>query len=880
MLGAKLMKNLTGNEIRKRFLEFFAERGHLVLPSASLIPQDDPTLLLIGAGMAPFKPFFTGKMKPPSPRITTCQKCVRTGDIENVGRTARHHTYFEMLGDFSFGDYFKKEIIPWSWEFLTKELEIPADKLWITVHTEDDEAFAIWHDVVGVPAERIVRLEENFWEIGSGPCGPCSEIHIDLGEERGCGKPTCAVGCDCDRFLELWNLVFTQYNQNEDGTYTPLANKNIDTGAGLERIASVLQGKPSNFETDLIFPIIEYAANLAKVQYGVNKKMDISLKVIADHVRSMTFMIGDGILPSNEGRGYVLRRILRRAVRHGRLLGIDKMFLNGAVDVVIAMYGGHYTDLPEKKVYIQKVVEMEEARFLQTLQQGTEILNEEITFMQKNGVNELNGEAVFKLYDTFGFPWELTAEILEEQGLTMDKPGFDKAMEEQKNRARTARNDKAGRPVIYNTRGFDVAALAVNENTNDGEIVAIYPAGDPQPIATAEDGTNVAVVLSNTAFHAEGGGQLGDTGRLLATAGILKVESTKKLPDGVTIHIGTVTEGSLAVGEKVSFELDMERKNNIARNHTATHLLHAALKQVLGEHVNQAGSYVGPDRLRFDFSHFSPVTEKELVEIENIVNDKILAALDVNIMETEIENAKKLGATALFGEKYGKIVRVVTVPGFSMEFCGGVHVPNTANIGLFKILSESSTGAGVRRIEAVTGHGALAYVKETEDIVKAACSMLKARSGDVVARLGMLQEELKAAEHKVSQLENKMASAQVSDIDNQIRTIKGIRVLVQIVQVNDMEALRALGDQMRDKVDGVVVLAAKLPDSKISILAMATKEAIAVGVNSGVVVKQVAKIMGGGGGGRPDMAQAGGKDADKMEEAMEKAWSIVESLIK
>ena len=618
MLGAKLMKNLTGNEIRKRFLEFFAERGHLVLPSASLIPQDDPTLLLIGAGMAPFKPFFTGKMKPPSPRITTCQKCVRTGDIENVGRTARHHTYFEMLGDFSFGDYFKKEIIPWSWEFLTKELEIPADKLWITVHTEDDEAFAIWHDVVGVPAERIVRLEENFWEIGSGPCGPCSEIHIDLGAERGCGKPTCAVGCDCDRFLELWNLVFTQYNQNEDGTYTPLANKNIDTGAGLERIASVLQGKPSNFETDLIFPIIEYAANLAKVQYGVNKKMDISLKVIADHVRSMTFMIGDGILPSNEGRGYVLRRILRRAVRHGRLLGIDKMFLNGAVDVVIAMYGGHYTDLLEKKVYIQKVVEMEEARFLQTLQQGTEILNEEITCMEKSGVNELNGEAAFKLYDTFGFPWELTAEILEEQGLTMDKPGFDRAMEEQKNRARTARNDKAGRPVIYNTRGFDVAALTVNENTSHGEIVAIYPAGDPQPIATAEDGTNVAVVLSNTAFHAEGGGQLGDTGRLLATAGILKVESTKKLPDGVTIHIGTVTEGSLAVGEKVSFELDLERKNNIARNHTATHLLHAALKQVLGEHVNQAGSYVGPDRLRFDFSHFSPVTEKELVEIENI----------------------------------------------------------------------------------------------------------------------------------------------------------------------------------------------------------------------------------------------------------------------
>ena len=880
MLGAKAMKNLTGNEIRQRFLDFFAQRGHLVLPSASLIPHDDPTLLLIGAGMAPFKPFFTGKMKPPSPRIATCQKCVRTGDIENVGRTARHHTYFEMLGNFSFGDYFKKEIIPWSWEFFTKELEIPADKLWVTIHTKDDEAFDIWHNVVGLPAERIVRLEENFWEIGSGPCGPCSEIHIDLGEERGCGKSTCAVGCDCDRFLELWNLVFTQYNQNEDGTYTPLANKNIDTGAGLERIASVLQGKPSNFETDLIFPIIEYAANVAKVQYGINKKEDISLKVIADHVRSMTFMICDGILPSNEGRGYVLRRILRRAIRHGRLLGIDKMFLNGAVEVVIDMYGEHYTDLVEKKLYIQKVVEMEEVRFLQTLQQGTEILNEEIALMQNKGLSQLNGQVVFKLYDTFGFPWELTAEILEEQGFTMDKSGFDKAMEEQKNRARTARNDKDGRPVIYNTSGFDVSALTIKEESNTGEIIAIYPAGEPQPIISAEDGKTVAVVLTNTAFHAEGGGQLGDTGRLLATAGILNIESTKKLPDGVTIHIGTVTEGSLSVGEKVTFALNTERKNNIARNHTATHLLHAALKQVLGEHVNQAGSYVGPDRLRFDFSHFSSVTVEELEEIESIVNNKILEAQDVNIMETEIEKAKEMGATALFGEKYGKIVRVVTVPGYSMEFCGGVHVHNTANIGMFKIISEASTGAGVRRIEAVTGNGALAYFKETENIVKETAALLKVRPGDVVGRVESLQDELKNAEHKVSQLENKIASAQVSDIDSQIKTIKGIRVLVQAVTVNDVDALRALGDKMRDKVDGVVVLAAKFAEDKISVLAMATKKAIEAGANSGNIVREVAKVMGGGGGGRPDMAQAGGKDAEKMDEAMEKAWTIVESLLK
>lgn len=873
------MKYMTGNEIRTAFLEFFQERAHLMLPSASLIPQDDPSLLIIGAGMAPFKPFFTGKMQPPSPRITTCQKCVRTGDIENVGRTARHHTYFEMLGNFSFGDYFKKEVIPWSWEFLTKVLELPADKLWVTIHTKDDEAFEIWTKDVGVPAERIVRLEENFWEIGSGPCGPDSEIHIDLGEERGCGSPDCGPGCDCDRYLEIWNLVFTQYNQNEDGTYTPLKNKNIDTGAGLERLASVVQGKPSNFETDLIFPIIEYAANTAQIEYGKDKKTDISLKVIADHARSMTFMIGDGILPSNEGRGYVLRRILRRAVRHGRLLGINQMFLAGAVDIVIEMFGHVYPNLAEKREYIQKVIEMEESSFLRTLKQGSELLNEEIAKLKAAGATVLDGAAAFKLNDTFGFPWELTAEILEEQGLTMDKAGFDAALEVQRKMARDARDDKAGRPVVYNTRGLEVASLKVDEAAVAGKIVQIYPAHDAMPLENAADGSDVAIICDVTPFHAEGGGQLGDIGTIKATTGLVKVTVTKKLPDGATIMLGQVVEGTIAVGDAVEFTVDTSRKMDIARNHTATHLLHAALKQVLGSHVNQAGSYVGPDRLRFDFSHFSQVTEAELQQVEAIVNEEILAGKAVTIEELPIEEAKKRGATALFGEKYGDVVRVVTVPDFSMEFCGGSHVSNTAQIGMFKLLSESSSGAGVRRIEAVTGHGAVAHVKATETMVKGLAGQLKCRVNDVPDRLEALQAELKAAQKKAEELAAEIAKAQVSDVADKVQELKGVAVLAQRVNADSVDALRNLGDQMRDKVGGVVVLAAEI-NGKVNILTMATKAAVAQGAHAGNIVKAVAKICGGGGGGRPDMAQAGAKDVTKIDEALSAAYGIIEGMLK
>ncbi|HIU64745.1 MAG TPA: alanine--tRNA ligase [Candidatus Avacidaminococcus intestinavium] len=874
------MQNMTGNEIRTAFLKFFEERGHLIQPSASLIPHDDPTLLLIGAGMAPFKPFFTGKMKPPSKRITTCQKCVRTGDIENVGRTARHHTFFEMLGNFSFGDYFKKEVIPWSWEFLTEVLGIPADKLWVTIYTDDDEAFDIWHNDVGVPAERIIRLEENFWEIGSGPCGPCSEIHVDLGEERGCGNPECAVGCECDRYLEIWNLVFTQYNQNDDGTYTPLENKNIDTGAGLERLASVLQEKPSNFETDLIYPIIEYAAQKAQISFGKETKTDVSLKVIADHARSLTVMISDGVLPSNEGRGYVLRRILRRAVRHGKLIGIKELFLADAVDVVIKIFAETYPELADKCDYIKRVVEMEETRFLQTLEQGTEILNNEIERLQKQNITMLAGGTAFKLYDTFGFPWELTEEILQEHEMSMNKEEFDKEMQAQKDRARAARGDKEVLPVVYNTTELEHTLVKVDETVSKAKIALLFPKQNAQSVKTVNDGEEIAVILDVTPFHAEGGGQLGDTGRLLAPSGVIDIETTKILPDGLTVLLGRVTEGFVSNNDVVKIEINKQRKSDIARNHTATHLLHAALKKVLGEHVNQAGSYVGPDRLRFDFSHFSAISNQELKTIEQIVNEEILAAVQLEVFETAIDEAKALGAMALFGEKYGEIVRVVRVPEFSTELCGGVHVSNTAEIGLFKIVSESSSGAGIRRIEAITGHMALEYVNNQETLVKNVSSALKCREQDVLTKLEALFGEIKLAEHKNEELNAKLLGLQMGEFEAKVRSIKGVNALCTVVSVENIEALRSLGDKLRDKTSGIVVLLNDNGEENINVLAMATKEVVLQGIHSGNIVKSIAPILGGKGGGRADMAQAGGKDKSKIDEAIASAWQVIENQIK
>ncbi len=869
---------LTGNELRQKFLEFFAGKAHLVLPSASLIPHNDPSLLLIGAGMAPFKPFFTGKMKPPKSRITTCQKCVRTGDIENVGRTARHHTFFEMLGNFSFGDYFKKEAIAWGWEFVTKELNIPAEKLWVTIHTSDDEAFQIWNEDIGLAPERIIRMEDNFWEIGPGPCGPCSEIYVDLGEQRGCGSPNCAVGCDCDRYLEIWNLVFTQYDRDEAGNYHPLEKKNIDTGAGLERLASVLQGKASNFETDLIFPIIQYTQQIAGVVFGQSPKTDISLKVIADHARSMTVMISDGILPSNEGRGYVLRRILRRAVRHARLLGIEKMFLAEIVDIVAQIFAQVYPDISEKSEYIKKVIQLEEKRFHETLVQGIDMLNEQIEKMKNNGLTILDGATAFKLYDTFGFPWELTSEILEEHEMSMDKEGFDQAMSLQRERARAARSEQEERIELPDLSGLAVHNLKCDEAVNNANIVLLFTNGDI--VQEIHDGQEAAVIFDVTPFHPEGGGQVGDTGIISAPLGKMEVAATYKLPDGTVYQKGIVTEGMLRTGDSVTIALAQQRKMDITRNHTATHLLHAALRQVLGSHVNQAGSYVGPERLRFDFSHFAQVSETELLQIESIVNEIILENRPVEILEMTQEAAKQQGAMALFGEKYGEVVRVVSVQDYSKELCGGSHVASTAQIGTFKILSESGIGAGLRRIEAVSGRGVIELLHQQSIIINQAAATLKSRPEELQTKIDGLLGHNKELEHQISLLTAKIASAQVKELVHSIHEVKGVQVIAAVVTAADMDNLRSIADMLRDHMTcGVSVLGAVAND-KVNLVAMASKEAVKRGIHAGNIVKQLASIVGGGGGGRPDMAQAGGKEPGKINEAMSVVDEIVAKQIK
>jgi len=867
------LKYMTGNQLRKKYLDFFASKNHLVLPSYSLIPENDPTLLLIGAGMAPFKPFFTGKMKPPHPRITTSQKCVRTGDIENVGRTARHHTFFEMLGNFSFGDYFKKEAIAWAWEFVTQHLELPVDRLWVTIHPTDDEAYELWKNDIGVSPERIIKLEDNFWEIGPGPCGPCSEIYVDLGEDRGCGKPECAVGCDCDRFLEIWNLVFTQFDRDEDGNYKPLAKKNIDTGAGLERIASVLQNKKSNFETDLLFPIIEYAASVAKVSYGQSNNTDISLKVIADHARSMTIMIADGILPSNEGRGYVLRRIIRRAVRHGRLMGIEKTFLVDAVDVAINIFAEPYPELLEKKEYIRKVIQQEEERFQATLAQGMELLNKHIQAMEQANQKVLDGATAFRLYDTFGFPWELTAEILFEHGMDLDKQSFDQAMNEQRERARAARQENQ-RVAIPDLTGLATDQLVYNDQVQDANVVRMWKEGIL--IEEAHDGDEVAVILDVTSFYAEGGGQVGDSGLIDGPVGKMSVTTTKKLPTGTIYHIGYIVEGSLKVGDSVKITVDLSRQLDTARNHTATHLLQAALKNVLGSHVNQSGSSVGPDRLRFDFSHFAPVSPEQLAEIEQSVNDILLKSVPVTIVETTQAEAKKMGALALFGEKYGNLVRVVAVDGYSMELCGGTHVKNTAEIGMFKIISETGVASGVRRIEAVTGKGAFQYLKEREKMLLEAAAVLKARPEDVVSRVEGLLNHVKELEHNLASANTRLAKAEIQELLATMQEIKEVQVVTGQVSASDMDGLRAAADMVRDRLAcGVVVLGAAAGSDKVNFVAMATSNAVGKGIHAGNIIKEVAKVTGGGGGGRPDMAQAGGKQPDKIDEALSTAVKIV-----
>ena len=864
------MKYMTGNEIRKAYLDFFESKKHLKLHSFSLVPENDPSLLLIGAGMAPLKPYFTGKLVPPSYRVTTSQKCIRTGDIDNVGRTARHHTFFEMLGNFSFGDYFKKEAITWAWEFLTEVLELDTNKLYVTVYPEDEEAYDIWHNIVGLADERIFKLEDNFWEIGEGPCGPDSEIFYDLGPERGCGKPTCNVGCDCDRYLEIWNLVFTQFNKTKDGSYEPLEKKNIDTGAGLERLASVIQQKESNFETDLLFPIMQKVIDVCRGDYN-NKEQKIAVKVIGDHIRAVTMMIGDGILPSNEGRGYVLRRILRRAVRFGRVLGIEEAFLADLVDIVIDMYKEAYPELAERKELIKTVIATEEAQFSATLAQGLELLNAMIEDADGTGV--LAGEKVFKLYDTFGFPVELTEEIVQEHGMTIDHDGFDKEMKAQQERARAARAKLSAKVATPDTTGLDQSALVKDENAVNARVVLIGI--DGAAVERAEKDTAITIILDKTPFHAEGGGQIGDTGYITGPSGKAEVTDTKSLANGLTYMIAIVTEGSLSKGDEVDITVDKVRNLDIARNHTATHLLQAALRKVLGTHVNQAGSLVTPERLRFDFTHFSPMTNEELAEVEKEVNRQIMKNVDLEIEEMPVDDAIKKGAMALFGEKYGDIVRVVNVPGFSCELCGGSHVSNTSVIGSFRIVGESGTGTGIRRIEAVTGKAAHELAVADAVLLQEAATLLKSKEADIPAKIEQLLTALKEAEREVAQLSHKLATSSLDDILAAKEEIHGVSVTAASVTVDSAEGLRDMADMVLDKVGGIVLLGAVQGD-KVSFVCKVDKELTKQGYHAGKIVKAAAVAAGGGGGGRPDMAQAGGKDPQKLEEALKAGKEAVQ----
>ncbi|MFA6074584.1 MAG: alanine--tRNA ligase [Negativicutes bacterium] len=865
---------MTGNELRKKYLDFFKSKQHLIQSSYSLIPHDDPTLLIVAAGMAPLKPFFTGKMTPPSPRIATCQKCVRTNDIENVGYTARHHTFFEMLGNFSFGDYFKVEAIEWAWEFVTKHLQLDPNRIYPSVYEEDDEAYDIWRDKIGIPEARIVRLgkKDNFWEIGPGPCGPCSELYYDMGEEFGCGNENCFVGCDCDRYLEFWNLVFTQFDRQEDGSYLPLAKKNIDTGAGLERLASIMQHKRSNFETDLVFPIIQYVEKISGMCFGKDGKNDISMKVIADHGRSMVVMIGDGILPSNEGRGYVLRRILRRAIRHGKLLGINNSFMLPLVDVVAGIFAEPYPEIGKNIDFIKKIVENEENRFNETLHQGTELLIKIIAEQKQAGGAVILGADVFRLYDTYGFPWELTMEIAAEQGMSIDQNGFSVAMEEQRNRARTARVDVATTDGIPDLTKIVNQPTEYNKEYSEAKILAIFKAG--QLLDVAVDGSEVALVLDKTAFYAEGGGQVCDKGFINSADGQFVIRLVKKLPDGTVAHFGQVVTGKFALNATVTMLPDCDLRMAAARNHTATHILHSVLKNVLGNHVNQAGSLVSPERLRFDFSHFEQIKPEQLSEIEFLVNQRILAGDSVKINNMSIADAKASGATALFGEKYGDIVRVVRIGDYSKEFCGGNHVDVSGEIGLFKILSEESVAAGVRRIEAVTGMAAVDYVQRQNIILNKISDALKVGTDSLVERIGSLQEKTKELEKTIAKLNRKLVGNQLEDLCNAAVSVGALSYVVAEVSVPDVESLRELGDSVKNKLENcIVVLGAKIAD-KLSFLALVQGAALKC-AHAGKIIQETARIAGGNGGGKPEMAQAGGKLPEKLGEALAAARTII-----
>ena len=875
------MKYLGVNEIREEFLKFFESKDHLRLPSFPLVPRNDNSLLLINSGMAPMKAYFTGQEIPPSKRVTTCQKCIRTGDIDNVGKTARHGTFFEMLGDFSFGDYFKNEIVPWSWEFVTKVLEIPEDRLYVTIYEEDDETGKIWHDVVGLPWDRIVKLgkEDNFWEHGTGPCGPCTEIYYDRGPEYGCDSPTCGVGCDCDRYMEFWNLVLTQFNAEEDGTYTELAMKNVDTGMGLERMATIMQGVDSIFDVDTVKSIRDAVCAKAGVEYGKDHKTDVSVRVITDHIRSVTMMTADGVLPSNEGRGYVLRRLLRRAARHGKLLGIEGEFLAELSKSVIACSGEAYPELVEKQDYIFKILSIEENSFYKTIDKGMEILKADMEEMKAAGEKVMSGEKSFRLYDTYGFPVDLTKEILAEEGMEIDEDAFTAEMKAQKERARSARaksNYMGAAETVYNELPVELETAFAGYDVYDvanAKIVALV--ANEAVAETAQAGDTVAVFLDRTPFYAEGGGQVGDQGVIKTETGVVKVTNCVKVVGGKIAHMGEVTEGLVQVGEMACASIDVELRMASSRNHSATHLLHKALRTVLGTHVEQAGSYVSAERLRFDFTHFAAMTADEIKEVERLVNDAIFASYDVHTDEMSIDEARNRGAMALFGEKYGEVVRVVDMGGYSIELCGGAHLKNTAQVGSFKILSENGVAAGVRRIEAVTGKEALKHYQAQEDEIKEICRLVKSTPDKLLARLEQLLAEQKETAKELEKLKAKMAGGAADEMLNSKVEIGGVAVLAAEVKDMDGNALRTMGDQLKQKLGSGVVVLASGKDGKVSLMAMATDDVVKKGVHAGNIIKAAAAVCGGGGGGRPNMAQAGGKDASKIADALEKAKAVV-----
>ncbi|WP_336784455.1 alanine--tRNA ligase [Paenibacillus sp. MMO-177] len=870
---------MKASEIRSKWLSFFESKRHHIEPSASLVPHNDPSLLWINAGMAPLKPYFDGRVIPDNPRITNSQKCIRTNDIENVGKTRRHHTFFEMLGNFSIGDYFKEEVITWAWEFLTNKEWIGFDpeRLSVTVYPEDEEAYKYWNEKIGLPAERIYKLQDNFWDIGEGPCGPCTEIFYDRGEKYGdLNDPECWPGGENERFLEVWNLVFSQFNHNKDGSYTPLPNKNIDTGAGLERFASILQDVDSNFDTDLFIPIIERTCQIAGVKYHVNAEHDVALKVIADHIRTVAFAVGDGVMPSNEGRGYIIRRLLRRAVRYGKTIGIDRPFLYELTSVVGEIMGVYYPEVVDKREFIERVIRTEEERFHETLSEGLVMLSDLVAAARKAGKTEIGGEDAFRLYDTYGFPFDLTEDFASENGMTVDREGFDAAMEAQRERARAARQETGG----MNVQGGPLADFTVksefvgyNELVTEAQITAIVH--EDSLVDLAHEGSRVLVLLDRTPFYAESGGQIGDKGTIVGNGFTLQVEDVTKAPHGQSVHHAVVASGTVRTGETVEAVVIRSVREDIIKNHTATHLLHKALKEVLGDHVNQAGSLVQADRLRFDFSHFGSITPEELTEIERKVNEQIWIGTPVVIESKPIAEAKAMGAMALFGEKYGDIVRVVQVGNYSIELCGGCHVANTSQIGMFKLVSESGIGSGVRRIEAVTGRHAYSYTEGQLDLLKQASALLKSNNNDVPKRIEALFAQVKELGRENESLQAKLSRIEAGSLEQNAKTVGDVTVLSAKVSAPTMDALRGIADELKAKLPSAVIILGAVQEDKVSLVAAVSADLVKKGFHAGKIVKEAAAHCGGSGGGRPDMAQAGGKDASKLDEALKLAEELV-----